>query len=1556
MAGDRIREEQSTQTNNVKKGKRRGKLRLKKSVRRTAGALLLTTSLIVAAIPVQDAKALSSDQGAGHEGEIPDLDAICISDLSASPQQYFHVADTSVPGLVESIPSGDPGTWKNVDSSATPNTGVKIQYAFPYKGLRYTKDDLTKKYLEIDMTNMRPSGEGTAVPIYELSKSPTSGGEYTNLFKYIGDSANVYVENNTINLGTSVVYNMDNNVTAAPAYIVFPVSDPTHFYRYVESKESRSNEHVSSINYMKVVEETYEFNKYLDSDGNEQIYSKLNLTEGTDPDTCDILIDSEGNRTLQILDNTNPKFTQTAQDVFFACTNEVSQPIATIGNEAFKDIGNVKTIEIPDVIKQIGDSAFENCSILENAKIYNGCSKIGTKCFANCSRLSNLEMEDGLEYIGDGAFANCISLSSTSLPAGIKQVGSAAFYGCTAFNDQTASLGSPTLFSRVTAADGPVIGDYMFAKCENLSDIWFSDNVTQIGNLNTDPFPDTGHPTGSVYSGFGTFAGCTNLKHVDLPKNWGTRPQYVLNKETFSGCNQLEWVRFPNKKGQPYPGDFDYDDGGAFKSHFAIWGDGLGSDNKAFVYAIKNNLSYMYESGGVIKYVLICNGYQMVFDEYGNISDCIPVTGMESEGIKPESRIEIKPRIGNIDIVSIGKDESDMGAFQNLVANVDGKTYPEEISIPSTVTSICDDAFKSCGNLKKVEITTSGVDIGAGAFSENNSLEDVSFKQVEGTAGDTNLGDRCFYKCPKLKYLNLIDDDMHGNSYDYIHINNIGNEAFYTQGESLTIKGPMLQGYGPYEFAIAGNSINSRTDGYITYTSGNPYNLTCKYDSSLNGGTGGVALLEYPNVTTDITGFTLDEFGNKTSVPETLSIHDMILRKESDYQPRYNMQDWIVDATENMVIPYGITNIEKAKTVMDASSHKYTDAGGAEHNLPATYDREFVMFEDLIDPWYEVGCCQGNGPHGTENIEFVDVKEVPDDCFKDNVVLRSVTFDSDITDLGNLPFYVDNCTGEADGLALPSRVVAVNFLGDAASEAGTPENPKYWCDNGLIFSNDGSATTLEECLPGRGNVVGDAKIVASETEDVRYIKEKALQNCDYITSLDLSTANNLKQISTQAAYDCDKLKEVNLPETRVSIYEEAFASDDTTNPKTVALTVTLPAQEYDIADNAFDNVEDITFVSLEDSAAESYAKRHKNISFEVINGKVLVKFIDYNGKIINTQRVEKGYIADPPADPVREGYTFTGWSSGDDTVKVTSKLFEDTTFIAQYTDIPSSSSSSSSTTPSKTTPTKPSGSTSPSSKSSSSTSKSSSSSSSSTSTSISHPIILSGQTAAPYIGAGATASKGNGGSASNSSPSSSKPSSGSGKTSVISTAGGITDVGKMSATVNGSSDNYVVKITQTQEANDMAAKALQGAFGDLEPIRYLPFDISLYDSTGTNKISPIPDGVSISITMPIPDDLAIYGGNAKVASTVDGTLEKIQPRFTVINSVPCMTYTVTHLSPYVVYVDTANLTEAGIADATPKTADPIHPKWFLCIGLAAAAIVLFIKKDPEEYMRKVKNA
>ena len=183
----------------------------------------------------------------------------------------------------------------------------------------------------------------------------------------------------------------------------------------------------------------------------------------------------------------------------------------------------------------------------------------------------------------------------------------------------------------------------------------------------------------------------------------------------------------------------------------------------------------------------------------------------------------------------------------------------------------------------------------------------------------------------------------------------------------------------------------------------------------------------------------------------------------------------------------------------------------------------------------------------------------------------------------------------------------------------------------------------------------------------------------------------------------------------------------------------------------------------------------------------------------------------------------------------------------------------------------------------------------------------------------------------------------SGNTQVDITKSGISNRNVAGATVSGSTDNFIVKITDDQHASDMALQALQNAYGDITRVKYLPMDISLYDSTGRTKITDT-QGLAVGITMPLPDELAPYAGNNKIASTENGTLDNLNSRFTTVDGVPCISFTATHFSPYVIYVDTANLTETTI-DYTPKTGDPIHPKWFLSIGLAAAAVVLFFMKD-----------
>ncbi|MCM1263776.1 MAG: leucine-rich repeat protein [Butyrivibrio sp.] len=183
-----------------------------------------------------------------------------------------------------------------------------------------------------------------------------------------------------------------------------------------------------------------------------------------------------------------------------------------------------------------------------------------------------------------------------------------------------------------------------------------------------------------------------------------------------------------------------------------------------------------------------------------------------------------------------------------------------------------------------------------------------------------------------------------------------------------------------------------------------------------------------------------------------------------------------------------------------------------------------------------------------------------------------------------------------------------------------------------------------------------------------------------------------------------------------------------------------------------------------------------------------------------------------------------------------------------------------------------------------------------------------------------------------------------GNTRVDITKPGISNKDLATAKVNGSTDNFVVKISETAEATQAVMNALTNKYGNLDSVLYYAMDISLYDSTGTVKISDT-TGLTVDITIPIPDALTVFGGNNMAGAVVaNDQLEELSERFSTINGVPCISFTATHFSPYTVYVNTQQLSD-GALDITPKTGDPIHPKWFLSLGLACMSIILFMKKD-----------
>lgn len=176
------------------------------------------------------------------------------------------------------------------------------------------------------------------------------------------------------------------------------------------------------------------------------------------------------------------------------------------------------------------------------------------------------------------------------------------------------------------------------------------------------------------------------------------------------------------------------------------------------------------------------------------------------------------------------------------------------------------------------------------------------------------------------------------------------------------------------------------------------------------------------------------------------------------------------------------------------------------------------------------------------------------------------------------------------------------------------------------------------------------------------------------------------------------------------------------------------------------------------------------------------------------------------------------------------------------------------------------------------------------------------------------------------------------------TKNGISNKDVASVDVSGSTDNFIVRISESEEATEAVKQALINKYGTLDGISYLPMDISLYDATGKTKITDT-YGLNITVTMPIPDALIQYGGNCRVAAADNGNLQQLTPKFTTIDGIACISFVPPHFSPYVIYVDTNNLVAGQNFDSTPATGDPIHPKWFLAIGMACLSVILFVSGD-----------
>ena len=393
--------------------------------------------------------------------------------------------------------------------------------------------------------------------------------------------------------------------------------------------------------------------------------------------------------------------------------------VVAIGDRAFENRTDLRTVMIPDSVTRINIGAFSGCINLANITLSKKIEKIGENAFYNCDSLQSVEIPKCLNDvyarydsidIPNGVFNECSNLKTIIFEEGSTVIADALFRGCD-------GLESVTIPNTVTQIYG-----YAFADCRNLKNINISDSVTVLGEnvfQNDTSITEINLPDSITALGRGAFSGCNRLKSIVIPDSATN-----IGISAFSECKNLESVTL--SKGLEKIGE---------------------------------NAFYNCDS---LQSIEIPKSLKDVYATYDSIDTPNGVFN-ECDNLK-----------------TIVFEEGSTVIADALFRGCDGL---EEVKIPKTVTVIKNHAFNECTKLKAVEISNGMKEIGDSAFSECSNLQKVILPDTVNSMGTNifyncinltevhlpnirqNITANTFYNCKKLTTINFPSTlTMIGNS------------------------------------------------------------------------------------------------------------------------------------------------------------------------------------------------------------------------------------------------------------------------------------------------------------------------------------------------------------------------------------------------------------------------------------------------------------------------------------------------------------------------------------------------------------------------------------------------------------------------------------------------------------------------------------------------------------------------------------------------------------------------------------------------------------------------
>lgn len=436
-------------------------------------------------------------------------------------------------------------------------------------------------------------------------------------------------------------------------------------------------------------------------------------------------------------------------------TVNVSEGVTVIGNNALYDCSNLTAVTLPSTLTVIGNNAFADCENLENITLPDSLSKIGDIAFY-ATGIRKIEIPASVTAIGENAFGWCDYLTEISV-----NENNAAFSSDengVLYNKNKTQLIKYPCNSALTVFTVPDtvtdIEDYAFENCYKLRTVCIPENVAYVGYgafFNSYLENIIVAPDNENYSNDG--AG------VLFDKNKTTLIQFPVNSEVTS---------------YTIPETVTSVEDGAFHNNKSLENVVVSSGIKTlgdYVFLFCESLEYVHipaetETIGeeIIDYTAayICSDTDDCYaKEYADANGYnFVVCGEHSTG----RQIIASGSCGDYTVWVLYDDGelviSGTGAMDNY--DVDGAPWSEyadtivKATVNDGVTNISDNAFNGCESLEKFEISDSVAYIGSCSFADCTGLKNIVIP-----ASVVSINDDAFSGCTSIfsvRYLGSVDE------------------------------------------------------------------------------------------------------------------------------------------------------------------------------------------------------------------------------------------------------------------------------------------------------------------------------------------------------------------------------------------------------------------------------------------------------------------------------------------------------------------------------------------------------------------------------------------------------------------------------------------------------------------------------------------------------------------------------------------------------------------------------------------------------------------------------